>query len=174
MNGTFNSSSTVKAIKVLLSDAYAEGRRKLYEHEVYAILAELNIRTPVHILVRDRKDITKNVLSLFGTNRIVLKAVSRDLVHKHIYGGVRIVYKDLDFVRYSWEKMHDELVEKGFTWKASFWWSMLSIQKILEMRYFLVFENPSNLDRLFHYQKEVPMLSTLPKTARPRILFWHP
>ena len=108
------SSSTIKAIEAILSDAYAEGRRKLYEHEVYAILAELNIRTPVHILVRDRKDITKNVLSLFGTNRIVLKAVSRDLVHKHKYGGVRIVYKDLDFVRYSWEKMHDELVEKRF------------------------------------------------------------
>ena len=102
-------------IEKILEDAYLDRRNVLFEHEVYAILSELGLKPPTHIIVRDQKDITKNILSLFSNNRIVLKAVSSEITHKKNAGAISIVYKDLDFIKYTFSKMMRNLQRDGYT-----------------------------------------------------------
>ena len=92
-------------IETILGNAHGEGRKQLFEHEVYSILSHLGITTPTHSFVRHEEEITGETLSGFGSSRIVLKVVSRHITHKQKAGGVKAVHKDLDFVRYSFEKM---------------------------------------------------------------------
>ncbi len=92
-------------IETILGNAHGEGREQLFEHEVYSILSHLGITTPTHSFVRHEEEITGETLSGFGSSRIVLKVVSRHITHKQKAGGVKAVHKDLDFVRYSFEKM---------------------------------------------------------------------
>ena len=89
----------------VLQQAIDNGRRHLFEHEVYRILQFLDFRVPVHTVIRDVDAITGETMRLFSSNRIVLKAISRDLLHKSSAGGVTIVYKDTGFVRYSCKEM---------------------------------------------------------------------
>ena len=102
-------------IEQILADAYNDKRNILFEHEVYAILSEVGLKTPIHIIIRDRKDITKNTLSLFSSNRVVLKAVSSEIIHKKESGAISIVYKDLDFIKYTFSKMMRNLQRNGYS-----------------------------------------------------------
>jgi 3-hydroxypropionyl-CoA synthetase (ADP-forming) len=103
----------VRNVETVLARAHAEGRRQLYEHEVYEILAVIELPTPRHIFVRDARDVSHSTLSLFGTDRIVVKVVSPEIAHKQKLGGVRVVYKDLDFVRWSVQEMLDLFGGRG-------------------------------------------------------------
>ncbi|MCK5569706.1 MAG: acetate--CoA ligase family protein, partial [Spirochaetes bacterium] len=104
----------IKNINNIILRAFEEKRNTLFEHEVYAILEELDINIPRHLFIRDERDITNNTLSLFGSEKIVLKAVSEDIPHKYKMGGVVIVYKDLEFVKYSLKKMKASIEKKGY------------------------------------------------------------
>jgi len=106
--------SVHKHIENILSSAFKEKRKTLFEYEVYKILDELGIQTPKFIFIRNNEDITKNTLSLFGSEKIVLKIVSKGISHKHKLGGVMAVYKDLEFVKYSFEKMKSLVENKGY------------------------------------------------------------
>jgi 3-hydroxypropionyl-CoA synthetase (ADP-forming) len=111
-------------IETILGNAHGEGREQLFEHEVYSILSHLGITTPTHSFVRHEEEITGETLSGFGSSRIVLKVVSRHITHKQKAGGVKAVHKDLDFVRYSFEKM-----------KAAFGNKKIKIEGILLVEY---------------------------------------
>ena len=111
-------------IETILGNAHGEGREQLFEHEVYNILSHLGITTPTHSFVRHEEEITGETLSGFGSSRIVLKVVSRHITHKQKAGGVKAVHKDLDFVRYSFEKM-----------KAAFGNQKIKIEGILLVEY---------------------------------------
>ncbi len=104
----------IENINNIISRAFKEKRNTLFEHEVYAILEELDINIPRHLFIRDERDITNNTLSLFGSEKIVLKTVSEDIPHKYKMGGVVIVYKDLEFVKYSLKKMKASIEKKGY------------------------------------------------------------
>ncbi len=104
----------IENINNIILRAFEEKRNTLFEHEVYAILEELDINIPRHLFIRDERDITNNTLSLFGSEKIVLKAVSEDIPHKYKMGGVVIVYKDLEFVKYSLKKMKASIEKKGY------------------------------------------------------------
>ncbi len=95
----------LKSIEKIIGNAYAKGRDMLFEHEVYAILLKLKLNFPTHFLVRDEAEITPSLLSKFGSEKIVLKVVARNLAHKQKAGGVQMVYKDLEFVKYSYNRM---------------------------------------------------------------------
>ncbi|MFW6181472.1 MAG: acetate--CoA ligase family protein, partial [Spirochaetota bacterium] len=97
----------------LLEQVYAGGRTRLFEHEVYCILELLGLRVPAYLPVKDEREITADTLARFSTARIVLKALAPGLVHKQRAGGVRVVHKDLEFVRWSCRKMLDELSRQG-------------------------------------------------------------
>ncbi|MCK4804650.1 MAG: acetate--CoA ligase family protein [Spirochaetes bacterium] len=104
----------IENINNIISRAFKEKRNTLFEHEVYAILEELDINIPRHLFIRDERDITNNTLSLFGSEKIVLKTVSEDIPHKYKMGGVVIVYKDLEFIKYSLKKMKASIEKKGY------------------------------------------------------------
>jgi acyl-CoA synthetase (NDP forming) len=107
------SPTLLKAIDSLLGRVYLRGRQVLYEHEVYRILAKLGIATPAHVFVRKAAQITPEVLARLPSPRVVLKVAAPDITHKLKAGGVRIVHKDLDFIRYSFQRMWGELQSQG-------------------------------------------------------------
>ncbi len=105
---------TFQSIESILSKAHLSNRHMLYEHEVYTILNKLGITTPVHILVHIEEDITPEVLAHFSSEKIVLKAIAPGLVHKNKAGAVKIVHKDLDFIKYSFSKINTNLAAAGY------------------------------------------------------------
>jgi 3-hydroxypropionyl-CoA synthetase (ADP-forming) len=103
----------MRTVETILEKAAADGRKQLYEYEVYEILAELRIPTPTTIIARDERDITHSTLAVFSTDRIVLKVFSDQIAHKQRAGGIKVVYKDLDFVKYSVREMLRGFAEQG-------------------------------------------------------------
>ncbi|MDX9801831.1 MAG: acetate--CoA ligase family protein [Spirochaetia bacterium] len=97
-----------KKTDLVLENAWNEGRNQLFEHEVYEILKYLGISTPIHSFLTRAEDINRFSLNSFGSSKVVLKVVSDSVIHKKKLGGVRIVHKDLEFVKYSFTKMIDE------------------------------------------------------------------
>jgi acyl-CoA synthetase (NDP forming) len=106
---------TATGIERILDRAGAEKRTTFFEHEVYEILGLMGLAVPAHIMVREVKDITKASLSLFPGDKIVLKVVSPEVAHKKKAGGVRVVHRDLDFVRYSAAEMRGSIEARGIS-----------------------------------------------------------
>lgn len=102
-----------KDIEIILDRAWQQGRHQLFEHEVYEILEILYIRTPVHRKVEREEEITRDLLSSFGASRVVLKVISPEVAHKEKLGGVKVLHKDPDFIRYSFRKIVDTFTEQG-------------------------------------------------------------
>ena len=93
------SGAEAHAVLQTFEDVYKEGRRQLYEHEVYRILELVGAISPPrhHFLpVPDRLD--QQMLDTFPGEQVVLKLVSEDVVHKSDSGGVQFVPKQLDAV----------------------------------------------------------------------------
>jgi 3-hydroxypropionyl-CoA synthetase (ADP-forming) len=103
----------MRTVETILEKAAGEGRKQLYEYEVYEILTELRIPTPTYIIARDDRDITHSTLAVFSSERIVLKVISDQIAHKQKAGGIKVVYKDLDFVKYSVREMCRSFSERG-------------------------------------------------------------
>lgn len=100
--------SVLTSIENIILTADRNGRPMLFEHEVYRILELVGLEPPEHLLIESADNVTPGVLGRFSTDRIVLKAVGPQLSHKQKHGGVQVVLKDLDFVRYSVAKMVEQ------------------------------------------------------------------
>lgn len=74
----------------LLARAVAAERTSLLEHEGYALLAELGIRTPSWVLVPSAHAAARADLTHLGA-RVVVKLSSRAVAHKTEVGGVAVV-----------------------------------------------------------------------------------
>ncbi|UCF98124.1 MAG: acetate--CoA ligase family protein [Spirochaetaceae bacterium] len=105
--------SWMRTIETILEKAAAEGRQQLFEYEVYEILTELRMETPTHIIARDERDVTHSTLAVFASEKIVLKIISGQIAHKQKAGGIKVVYKDLDFVKYSVRELLRGFAEQG-------------------------------------------------------------
>ncbi len=103
----------VERVEDLLDTAHADGRSMLFEHEVYRILDLLGVAVPEHVLVEKPEDVGADILARFSSDRLVLKAVSPNMIHKEKAGGVRMVVKDLGYVRYTVERMLADMAEAG-------------------------------------------------------------
>jgi 3-hydroxypropionyl-CoA synthetase (ADP-forming) len=101
-------------IDALLGEVHRAGRDTLYEHEVYRVLAALGLATPTHVFLPAPEAVTPEILGRLASRCVVLKAAAPQLTHKHQAGGVRVVYKDLDFVRYAAERMLRDLSARGW------------------------------------------------------------
>ena len=105
--------SWIEEVEKIIDTAYRECRKTLYEPEVYDILCLLGIRTPHYRTILSPEEITGDLLAEFGSSRLVLKVIASEIAHKHEAGGVKIVYKDLDFLKYSFEKMQEAFAGQG-------------------------------------------------------------
>ncbi len=96
----------------LFETALTEGRRFLYEYEVYQLLACSGAETPpqCRLLTRGTRYSDAELTAFPGT-RSVLKIVSPAIVHKTEVGGVRIVEKDPGRIRSAVRRMFYEVPE---------------------------------------------------------------
>ena len=104
---------TLKQIEEIVRNAHVQGRDMLFENEVYRVLSHLGLKVPAHVLVRKVEEISERLLAGLGSSRVVMKVVSPAVTHKQSQGGVSIVYKDLAFVRYTFECMLADFRQKA-------------------------------------------------------------
>jgi acyl-CoA synthetase (NDP forming) len=78
-------------IERILERAEKEYRNFLLEHEVYALLCALGIAAPRFFFVKKGERATREKLSALGSDSVVLKIVSPQIVHKSDVGGVAFV-----------------------------------------------------------------------------------
>ena len=104
---------TIAAVDRILAAAHALKRDMLYEYEVYDILQAMGIHVPVHRLIGFEDEISPELLSHFSSSKIVLKGVVADIAHKQKAGAVKVVHKDLDFIRYNFTRMKTHLEDNG-------------------------------------------------------------
>ncbi len=103
-----------QAFEQCLVHAYNDGKRPLYEHEVYMLVELVGaISPPKFVLVRQDAIISEEALAQFAGNRVVLKLVSPDVTHKSDAGAVVFCNRDYETVR----REIDRLVQR-FTGKA--------------------------------------------------------
>ena len=103
---------TFETIDLILSQAHADGRSTLYEHEVYGILDAIGVSVPKCAFVRDVSQVDEALLKSFdASTALMVKTVSRDMSHNQRYGGVKkITYMDPLFVRFVLSSMKDEVL----------------------------------------------------------------
>ncbi|HVT14530.1 MAG TPA: indolepyruvate oxidoreductase subunit beta [Fimbriimonadaceae bacterium] len=100
------SGAEAHAFESLLMGAYEEGRRQLYEHEVYRLIELVGAITPPrHTFIPKGSTISEEVLASYPGDRVVVKLVSTEVVHKSDAGAVAIVPKTLDAVRGEIDRM---------------------------------------------------------------------
>lgn len=89
-----------KATAQVLEKVHAEGRSQLYEHEVYHLVELVGaISPPQHHFLSVGESVTPELLQTFPGEKVVLKVVSRDIVHKSEAGAVVFVRKEPETVR---------------------------------------------------------------------------
>jgi acyl-CoA synthetase (NDP forming) len=103
----------LKQVEEIVRNAHAQGRDVLFEYEVYSVLKQLGISVPEHFIVRKTGDISGRLLAKLGSSKVVMKVVSSQITHKQSLGGVRIVVKDTEFVRYTFDQMMAAFADQG-------------------------------------------------------------
>jgi len=94
----------------IFANAVREGRRGLYEFEVYGMLEAIGLAVPHFLHVKDPKQVTAEALAPFGAEAIV-KIVSAEVAHKSKLGGVKKVRCDDPlFVRFVLDSMKEEVL----------------------------------------------------------------
>ncbi len=100
-----------RQIDDIFAEAFADGRRMLYEHEVYRVLSCVGVEVPDFVFVRDPAEVDEKLLSRFASSALMLKTVSRDMAHNQRYGGVKkAVGRDPLFIRFVLQSMKDEVL----------------------------------------------------------------
>lgn len=100
------SGAEAHAFESLLMGAYNEGRKQLYEHEVYRLIELVGaISPPRHTFVPKGSSISEEVLASYPGERVVVKLVSSEVVHKSDAGAVVIVPKSIDAVTDAIDRM---------------------------------------------------------------------
>ncbi len=102
----------IAEISSLFVQAEKEGRKRLLEHEIYSILKKLDIALPEHLFFGTGSFPTEDQLKNFKTDKIVLKVVSPEIVHKSDIGGVRFVEKKYSQVINALQAMEKEVRRK--------------------------------------------------------------
>lgn len=94
------SGAEAHAFESLLWEVHLDGRKQIYEHEVYTLVELVGaISPPRHTFVPKGSMIAPEVLEQYPGDRVVLKLVSPEVVHKSEAKAVVFVPKRLDAVR---------------------------------------------------------------------------
>lgn len=100
----------------ILEQARMEGRSALLEPEVYALMAALGFEVPRHALLplRPPEAPPAGLLPILGENqRLVLKIVSPQILHKSDVGGVRFTSGDWPAVRQACVEMAEDVARRA-------------------------------------------------------------
>ncbi len=93
------SAAELHAVEQTLARVEADDRTRLYEHDVYALLELIGaISPPRHLFLRRGERLSAASLSRFPGDRVVLKIVSPEIVHKTEARAIAIVTKDAEAV----------------------------------------------------------------------------
>jgi indolepyruvate ferredoxin oxidoreductase beta subunit len=88
------------AVERTLARVYEEGRRRLFEHEVYTLVQLVGaISPPHHLFLTPEELISEEALAQFPGDQVVVKIVSPDIVHKTEANGIAFVGKEVTTVR---------------------------------------------------------------------------
>lgn len=94
------------AFERTLLRAYEEGRRPLYEHEVYMLVELVGaISPPMYVFVPKDGMISQEALERFPGQRVVLKLVSQDVIHKSDADGIVFAPREYEAVRREIERL---------------------------------------------------------------------
>ncbi|MDH3784602.1 MAG: acetate--CoA ligase family protein [Acidobacteriota bacterium] len=94
------SGAEAHAVAQTLQRLVDEDRKQLFEHEVYSIVQLVGaISPPRHVFLSTEEMISEQELARFPGDRVVLKIVSPDIVHKTEAEGIAFIRKDYDTVR---------------------------------------------------------------------------
>jgi acyl-CoA synthetase (NDP forming) len=102
-----------QGLNKLLELAAKSGRNSLYEHEVYQFIGLIGGETPpqFHFLPKNERLEVKSLLPLPG-EQVVIKIVSKYILHKSDVGGVRISGKNGNDILSTIRQMSFEVPEK--------------------------------------------------------------
>jgi indolepyruvate ferredoxin oxidoreductase beta subunit len=91
---------SLEKMGAVLTAARANGRTQLFEHEVYQLVALAGgITPPGHLFIPNGTAVSDADLMGFPGERVVLKIVSPEIVHKSDVGGVAFVPKSAEEVQ---------------------------------------------------------------------------
>ncbi len=88
-----------------LKHAIEEGRHQLLEPEGFELLRAMGISVPRFEVIASPDEISEEFLASLPGERVVLKAIASDLLHKSEVGGVRIVPKTRQQARIAAQEM---------------------------------------------------------------------
>ncbi len=97
----------------VFAQAAEQGRFQLFEHEAYELLSALGSESvPEYLLFARNHRLSSDVLAPFLGDKVVLKVVSPDVVHKSDVGGVKVVPKMAGKVRSESRRMVDTVSDR--------------------------------------------------------------
>lgn len=96
----------------IVESARREARETLLEHEGYAILEAAGLRCPRHVFVRTSEEVGHALTPGLPGDRLVVKVVSPDIVHKSDVGGVRVGVRSPEEVRSAYDAMLAEVASR--------------------------------------------------------------
>jgi indolepyruvate ferredoxin oxidoreductase beta subunit len=100
------SGAEAHAVESTLLRAHEQGRTQLFEHEVYQIVQLVGaISPPHHVFLSPEELLSEEALAQFPGDRVVLKIVSPDIVHKTEAKGIAFVSKEYATVRGEIERL---------------------------------------------------------------------
>ncbi len=101
---------TIDRINEIFQTAWKDGRKVLYEHEIYLLLKTIGLEVPDFCFIKDPLEITGELLKRFG-RELMIKIVSPQISHKQKVGGVKKVENgDPLFLQFVLERMKAEVL----------------------------------------------------------------
>ncbi len=100
-------------VGAILHGAREAGRDVLLETEGLDMLDALGIRAPAHLFVRNSREAADADLASLAGDRVVVKVVSPQILHKSDVGGVAIVAHDRQRVVAAIQDMEERLGRRG-------------------------------------------------------------
>jgi acyl-CoA synthetase (NDP forming) len=102
--------AAARRIEGILDEAARDGRRSLYEHEVYGVLESVGLCVPRHRFLCGIENADDEVLRSLGRT-LIIKIVSPDVPHKQKLGGVRkVVAADTLDLQGALSRMRDDVL----------------------------------------------------------------
>jgi len=101
----------LERIRQILTRAIGEGREALLETEGLDLLAAMGLPFPEHQFVRSSRELART--TLLPGDRVVVKVISREILHKSDVGGVEIVFNKKSAIRASIKGMEQRFEGKA-------------------------------------------------------------